>query len=284
MAERTDLREALNALTDETVEIKLETIEPKGEVRTLTDPSAFTMRISEGYPIRTRDDKVVFEMVEGETYVAVSLFGAFEGVAVRHKTTSIEEGAPDHYWSIEGKHTVGIVKWCSVEDCFVCGSAYNRNILTTMEDQMRKSKETRLPMDGRVHLGVDGDTIVITVPASKTPGETTERCDKVARMLFEAPNVGHVDFNERRPLHEYTIEELVSFYDKFKDAPSFYMEIGEEVEFAAKQLKDHLWEKVVIVNHVTDKMPHTWDTPGPFLFSIRHNGPFLTLRVMRAER
>lgn len=244
-----------------------------------------SLRTSEGAPVRTRDGKVVFEMVEGETYVVVSLFGVFEGVAVRHENHIVfEEDQPDHYWSIEGEHTVGIVRWCSVEDCFVCGSAYKRSIMTVIEDQMRKCKETRLPDNGRVHLGVDGDTVVITVPTSKSPGETTERCDEVARMLFEAPNVGHVDFNERRPLYEYTTEELVSFYDKFKDAPSFYMEIGEEIEFIANQLKDHLWEKVVIVNHVTEKMPHTWDTPGPFLFSIRHNGPFLTLRAMKAER
>jgi len=270
-------------MTDE-LEIKVETIEPRGELRKLESLSGWNLRISEGAPIRTLEGKPVFEMVEGEKYVAISLFGAFEGIAVQHRKLPTEENEADYYWTVEGTHTVGLVKWCSMEDCFVCWSAYNRDVMMVMEDAVRKTKETRLPNDGPVHLGIDGDTVVITVPASKKQGETTERCDEVARMLFDAPNVGRVNFDERRALHEYTTEELVTFYDKFKDAPSFYMEIGEEVEFAAKQLKDHLWEKVVIVNHVTDKMPHTWDTPGPFLFSIRHNGPFLTLRVMRAER
>lgn len=139
----------------------------------------------------------------------------------------------------------------------MCGCLFGALFSATRVEQAME--EIRLPAEGPVHVSVDGDgALMITVPLGEHPGENTERCDQVARLLMNAP-----------PQAE-TMEGL----------PAFCVETGE-ARFLTKQIRGRVWDKVVIVNYMADASTQTRDIPGPFLFALRQAEPFLTLVPMK---
>jgi len=148
---------------------------------------------------------------------------------------------------------------CGRFDVFtMCGCLFGALFSSDRVEQAME--EIRLPAEGPVHVSVDEDgALMITVPLGKHPGKNAEQCDKVAKLLMNAP-----------PKAE-TMDGL----------PSFYIESGE-VPFLVKQLRGQTWNKVVIVNYMADSSTQTRDIPGPFLFGLKHGGQFLTLVPMKA--